>query len=78
MLTFAATHLQCRLFLVKVDSDTVLSFFRDHGAKNSGGGVWKYINSTTSNLNDEPLTAPKAVEAINDFSNNTPDNVCFE
>lgn len=47
-------------------------------ASRDGGGIWKSASSTITNLNDEPLTTPDAVEAINEFSNNTPDNFYFE
>ncbi len=47
-------------------------------ATTNGGGIWKSTDSNITNNNNESLTTPAAVEAINEFSNNSPDNVYFK
>jgi hypothetical protein len=43
-----------------------------------GGGIYKRVTPSMRNpLNEELLTTPASVEAINEFSNNKPDNVYF-
>jgi len=54
------------------------NIIKDNIATTNGGGIWKSVSSTILNLNAQPLTTPAAVEAISEFSNNTPDNIYFE
>ncbi len=51
---------------------------KDNNAKTNGGGLWRSANSRITNLNGELLSTKEAVEAINEFANNNPDNVFLE